>query len=788
MQLEQKIKILERALEREKTARKVAEGILEKKSSELFDLSHALKRTNNRLEELLSEKTSELEGVFVNILDAYAVIDLQGNVLKMNEAAVNLIGYDSSKEDINLVDIVKPQDLNHTYEAFKKLYENGFYTNFKVQILPKNNREKIVQINASLIYNKEGKPMAIQGIARDITQETAIQNLTAEQKQQLNIVVENSPIGITLFKDKGKGLLMANKALCDMLSYSQEELQKLRVQDFTHPDDRINTKACIEKMYRGEIDTFKFEKRYLTKKGDIVWAKTAVSAVRNSDGNIKYQVATIEDITQEKLAKLKFEESKNRLSTLILNLQTGILLEDENGKILLTNNKFCEIFDIESSPEDLVGQDCAAAAELFKDRFKQPDKFVENLIKILDKKELSIGNEIELANGRFLERNFIPIFHEGVYKGHLWSYDDITIKKKYKENLQAQKEKYSNIIANMNLGWVEVNERGNILFANKSFCKIFGYELEELIGQNAGDLLLAEEHKHILKEYQDKNFKGVYDSREVQLIAKGGKIKHVLVSGARTLDLNGNINGNIGIHLDITEQKNLEIQKEELLNNLEKQNEQLNEYAHVVSHDLKSPLRSISALLSWTKEDFAENLGEESLVNLNLIEKKVEKMDLLIENILKYSSIDNGVIHNEPINSNQLVQNIIDMIFIPKHIKVNILKPLPTINADATRIHQLFQNLLSNAVNYIDKPKGIVEIDYEDRKSHYLFSIKDNGIGIKDEHHSKIFKIFNTLNDNEKSTGIGLSIVKRVVDLYHGEVWLESNYGKGTTFYFTLKK
>lgn len=788
MQLEQRVKILERALEREKTARKVAEGILEKKSSELFDLSHVLKRTNNRLEELLSEKTSELEGVFVNILDAYSVIDLQGNVLKMNEAAVNLIGYDPSKEAINLVNIVKPQDLNHTYEAFKKLYENGFYTNFKVHILTKNNREKIVQINASVIYNKENKPIAVQGTARDITQETAIQNLTAEQKQQLNIVVENSPIGITLFKDKGKGLVMANKALCNILGYSQEELQHLRVQDFTHPDDRITTKACIDKMYRGEIDTFKFEKRYLTKKGAIVWAKTAVSAVRDNDGNIKYQVATIEDITQEKLAKFKFKESKNRLSTLILNLQTGILLEDENGRILLTNNKFCEIFDINSSPKELIGQDCTVAAKLFMDRFKEPDEFVKNLTAILDKKEICLGTEIELANGRFLERNFIPIFHEGLYKGHLWSYDDITIKKKYKESLQAQKEKYSNIIANMNLGWVEVNESGTILFANNSFCKIFEYNLEELVGQNAGDLLLAKEHKHIIKEYHNKNFKGVYDSREVQLIGKGGKVKHVLVSGARTLDLNGKINGNIGIHLDIKEQKNLEIQKEELLNNLEKQNEQLNEYAHVVSHDLKSPLRSISALLSWTKEDFAENVGEESLVNLNLIESKVEKMDLLIENILKYSSIDNGVIHNEPLDTNQLVQGILDMIFIPKHIHVSILKPLPTINADSTRIQQLFQNLLSNAVNYIDKQEGLVEIDYQEKESHYLFSIKDNGIGIKDEHHSKIFKMFNTLSNHEKSTGIGLSIVKKVVDLYQGEVWLESKYGEGTTFYFTLKK
>jgi len=187
-------------------------------------------------------------------------------------------------------------------------------------------------------------------------------------------------------------------------------------------------------------------------------------------------------------------------------------------------------------------------------------------------------------------------------------------------------------------------------------------------------------------------------------------------------------------------------------------------------------------------EDFREKLGEESLRNLQLMQLKVEKMDHLIENILKYSSIDKGNVASDKIDLNAVVNGILEMIYIPAHIKVSVKRILPVITADKTRFQQLFQNLISNAVNYTDKSQGIVEIDYTENDTHFIFSVKDNGIGIAKEHYEKIFKIFSTLGSNEKSTGIGLNIVKKVVELYEGEVWLESEVGKGTTFYFSIKK
>ncbi|THD67603.1 PAS domain S-box protein [Robertkochia marina] len=789
MQLTSRIEVLERALKREKAARKAAEAILEEKSSELYQLSQELKLSNLKLEELLSRKTSELKGVFENINDAYVVMELSGDVIKMNDAAVDLLGFDVKKEPVNLMQLVKKEYLDYTVNAFRELYTKGQYKNYKAVIRTKGGYEKNVQINASIIRNKQGKPIAAQGIARDITQETKMKRLMELQKQQLDIIFKNSPIGVSLIDPDAPGFLMVNQALCEMLGYEEEVLKKLTVKELTHPEDQETSEKMIKKLYTGELDTFITEKRYIQKSGSTLWAKTSVTAVRDYSGEIEYQVATIEDITEQKLANEKLRESENRMSTLIMNMQTGILLEDENRKIQITNQRFCEMFGIPVPPEAMKGADCSQAAEESKHHFTDPENFVSRITTILKERKTVISEELRLVNGKIYERSYIPIFSKGLYKGHLWSYDDVTLRKRYKENLQAQKDKYSNIIANMNLGLIEVDNEDCVLFANQSFCDMSGYSLDELRGKKASDLLLLEEFKDVLSGKNKNRTSGIYDSYEVKIRNKKGEIRDWLVSGGPNYDVNGRIIGSIGIHLDITEQKQLEAKKNELLEDLEIRNEQLNDYAHIVSHDLKSPLRNISALLSWTKEDFRDKLGSGSLKNIELMESKVEQMDHLIENILKYSSIEAKNLRRERIDTHQLVMDIISMIYIPDHIEVQIVHHLPVIYADSTRIQQLFQNLISNAVNYIDKPKGLVTIGVEKNDKEYIFHISDNGCGIPKAYHDKIFKIFSSANNNaNKSSGIGLSIVKKIVDLYDGRVWLESTPGEGTTFFFSIRQ
>lgn len=229
-------------------------------------------------------------------------------------------------------------------------------------------------------------------------------------------------------------------------------------------------------------------------------------------------------------------------------------------------------------------------------------------------------------------------------------------------------------------------------------------------------------------------------------------------------------------------------QREQLLQKLKYQNEQLNDYAHLVSHDLKSSLRSLSALLTWVKDDCREKIGEESIGNFNLMEAKIEKMDKFLEDIINYSEIGTTSLKTTTVDLNKKVYNIINSIYIPQNISVVVKDDLPVLKGDARRLRQVFQNLISNAVNFNNNENGLVEIGVEEAEYFFTFSIKDNGQGIPKEYHEKIFNTFTTLGYQEKSTGMGLSVVKRVLDHYGGEIWLESEVSSGSIFYFTIPK
>ena len=228
-------------------------------------------------------------------------------------------------------------------------------------------------------------------------------------------------------------------------------------------------------------------------------------------------------------------------------------------------------------------------------------------------------------------------------------------------------------------------------------------------------------------------------------------------------------------------------QREKLLSELAHQNQELSDYAHMVSHDLKSPLRSIDTLSAWLKEDYKNQLDDDGNKTLNLIRNNVEKMDTLIRGILEYSTIGKNRIEIYDVDTNKLIEEIINIINIPDHITISKIE-LPIVKGDKYRLQQLFQNLIDNAISYNDKARGIVEIGAEDKNDFWEFYVKDNGKGIKDAYFDKIFKTFEKLENNIESTGIGLSIVKKIVDLYGGKIWVTSKLKEGTTFYFTLKK
>ena len=229
-------------------------------------------------------------------------------------------------------------------------------------------------------------------------------------------------------------------------------------------------------------------------------------------------------------------------------------------------------------------------------------------------------------------------------------------------------------------------------------------------------------------------------------------------------------------------------QREELLLNLEKQNQVLNEYAHMVSHDLKAPLRSIDTLINWFIEDNQAMMNETNMKSLNLILSNVEKMDLLIKGILNYTAIDNKENQDRIIDLNILIKETLRTIHISEHVEITIKNQLPKVFGNDFRYKQLFQNLIQNAIKYNDKEKITVEIGNSESDAQISFYIKDNGIGIPEQYQTRIFDIFSKLENNDPSSGIGLSIVKKIIDFYNGTIWLESQENIGTTFYFTIPK
>jgi PAS domain S-box-containing protein len=524
--------------------------------------------------------------------------------------------------------------------------------------------------------------------------ELALEKLARKEAEQ---IIENNPFGIVV--TNSNQIVRTNKKIQELLGYNDIELSQKKVKDISLEEDFLNFKVLSKKMSCGVLDDYQVSKRYVRKNGSILWSKTKVKAIKDDDGNIKCQVAIIEDITLERERKLILD--------MINNLAKSILGKESIYEIAWEITK--------NIVEYLEADDCV----------------------------------IYIVNGNNLEQVAI------------YGSKDTGLKKIDSKVVMSINEGICGYVARNSIGEI-VNDTSK----DDRYIVDDEYRLSEICVPiiNEGKVigLIDSEHK-------EKNHFRKDQLATLQNIAN-------IVS----LQLHSAIN--------IKQKNEAEQKNEALLKELEKSNDELNEYAHIVSHDLKSPLRSINALLEWIKMDNPDKFNGETLNNFNLIENTIVKMDQLISDILLYSSIGSTNATNKKVDLNFLIKELLKILYIPKEITIKIINKLPIVIGDPVKLQQLFQNLISNAVKFNDKENGLIEIDVIDKKTFYQFSVKDNGIGIEKKYHDKIFKIFNSINQNKESTGIGLSIVKKIVDIYDGEVWLESEYNFGTTFYFTFKK
>ncbi len=220
-------------------------------------------------------------------------------------------------------------------------------------------------------------------------------------------------------------------------------------------------------------------------------------------------------------------------------------------------------------------------------------------------------------------------------------------------------------------------------------------------------------------------------------------------------------------------------------------NKELKDFAYIVSHDLKAPLRAISSLTNWIIEDYEAAFDEDGQEQLRLLKSRVSRMYQLLEGILSYSRIGRGKEQKEVLELNQLVSEVITTLLPSEHFEIEIIGKLPPVYADQTKIYQVFQNIISNAIKYNDKPVGKVTISCETKPEDQLhyFSSTDNGKGSPEEDYARVFKFFQTLENDKKameSTGVGWTLVQKVIKKYGGSISVTSKVGEGTTFIFSL--
>jgi PAS domain S-box-containing protein len=329
------------------------------------------------------------------------------------------------------------------------------------------------------------------------------------------------------------------------------------------------------------------------------------------------------------------------------------------------------------------------------------------------------------------------------------------------------------------------NMEGYFLHINPAWEKLLGYTAEELKSRPFVDFIHPDdvqatqgETERLDQGLRTLNFENRYR-------AKDGSWKWLSWRAVPYED-----NTIFAVARDVTGQKEAELAMAQLLQRLERGNQELDKFAYIVSHDLKAPLRGITNLAEWIEEDLGENLPEEVKGHLQLLRSRVEWMQRLINDLLVYARLGRTEAKPEPLDVRKLLEEIVSTLNLPQGFQVKVVTTIPVLLAVRVEVYQLFLNLLANAVKYRISDDGWVEISCEESSDRVTFHVKDNGVGIAAEHHQRIFQVFQRLEaSNEvEGTGIGLSIVKKIVEAAGGEISVASEKGKGTTFHFSLPK
>lgn len=377
--------------------------------------------------------------------------------------------------------------------------------------------------------------------------------------------------------------------------------------------------------------------------------------------------------------------------------------------------------------------------------------------------------------------------------GIVGAVQDVTMQKKAEELLKETLLRQNAILDNIpDMAWLkDIDSR--YIAVNEQFARTCGKMVEEIIGKTDHEIW----GKSFADKYRKDDLEVIQSNtrRQVEELQSDHSGREYWVEAIKTPIRNslGEVIGTIGIAREITERKKADLEREKLIAELEAKNAELERFTYTVSHDLKSPLVTITGFLSYLEKDARSGNFESFNKDINRIQHAVQKMQELLKDLLELSRI--GRIINEPVKTSfgEIVKDALAVVegqVAEKHVTIEFIDSGQKILGDHVRLVEAMQNLMDNAIKFMGtQPSPRINIGtITDANGQPIFFVKDNGIGIETQYRERIFGLFNKLDANSFGSGIGLTIVKRIIEVHGGKIWMESTPGKGSTFYFTLNQ
>jgi two-component system, LuxR family, sensor kinase FixL len=625
----------------------------------------------------------------------------------------------------------------------------------------------------------------VRELARSIMTEIELRNelimtKTAKEEQQkankqLEYLLASSPAVIYTSKAEGDfGATYISPNVSQQLGYDPSQF--IEDPNFwssnIHPEDAPLVFSQLEKLF--EHDRHSHEYRFRHSDGVYYWMHDELKLVRDVDGNPLEIVGFWSNIIERKQLEGELRDREEHLRSTLSSLDDLVFALDKEG-VFIDYYQPTSLPDLYIPPEVFIGNS-----------FK--DVLPPHIVSLMDDAINAVieNNEVQQIDYQLVIGDVAHWFNAKIStrRDANDEFDGVTI---VARNITERKQ--------ADLALLESELRFKTLFditpiaiftkdTESRYTSINAdgatYWSENPIGRTDADLLPPEIADDLRTADLQVMETGQQFNLEEQLITPSG-VRTVLSRKVPLRDAGDNITGILGISLDITE-------RTQLLEKLQATNQDLADFAYIVSHDLKAPLRGISSIADWLSTDYVDVLDEDGQELLALLQKRVQRLQGFIEGILKYSRVGRVDEEWEEVDLQDVVDNVTSSLSPPENIQVVIDGHLPIVYGSVTRLEQVFQNLLSNAIKFMDKPQGKIAINSAKTDGYWEFRISDNGPGIEERHFDKIFQIFQTLTprDEFESTGIGLTLIKKIVELHGGTISVKSEVGTGTEFIFTI--